>query len=55
MAVDTTDTEAVVEVVAEVGVADIVAEVRAELEVGKFVEVEIGKVEKAVREFVGFG
>jgi hypothetical protein len=35
-------------------VADIVAEVRVEVEVGKFVEVEVGKFEKAVREFVGF-
>ncbi len=50
MAVDTTDTAAVVEVV-----ADIVVEVRVELEVGKFAEVEVGKFEEAVREFVGFG
>jgi len=41
---------AVVEVV-----ADIVAVVRVEAEVGKFVEVEAGKFERAVREFVGFG
>jgi hypothetical protein len=35
-------------------VADTVAEVRVEVEVGRFVEVEVGKFEKAVREFVGF-
>jgi len=29
--------------------------VRVEVEVGRFVEVEVGKFEKAVREFVGFG
>ncbi len=51
MAGDTVvDTAAVVEVV-----ADIVAEERAEVEVGKFVEVEVGKFEEVVREFVGFG
>lgn len=45
------DTAAVVEMV----VADIVAGVRVGVEVGKFVEVEVGKFGKAVREFVGFG
>jgi hypothetical protein len=44
------DTAAVVEMV----VADTVAEVRVEVEFGKFVEVEVGKFEKAVMEFVGF-
>ncbi len=39
--------------VAEMVVADIVAEER--VEAGKFVEVEVGKFEKVVREFVGFG
>jgi len=36
-------------------VADIVAVVRVEVEFGRFVEVEVGKFEKAVMEFVGFG
>ncbi len=44
---------AVVEVV--MVVADIVAEVRMEVKVGKFVEVEVRKFEEVVREFVGFG
>ena len=47
------DTAAVVEVV--MVVADIVAEVEVDVEVAKFVEVEVGKFGKAVREFVGFG
>jgi TusA-related sulfurtransferase len=36
---------------------DIVAGMKMEMEVGKFVEVEVedGKFEKAVREFVRFG
>jgi hypothetical protein len=33
----------------------VVAVVRVEVEVGKFVEVEVGKVEKAAMKFVGFG
>ncbi len=51
MAGDTTDTAAVVDIVA----ADTVAEERVEVEVGKFVEVEVGKFEKVVIGFVGFG
>ena len=31
------------------------AEAKVEVEVAKFVEVEVGKFEKVVREFVGFG
>jgi hypothetical protein len=45
------DTAAVVEMV----VVDVVAVVRVEVEGGKFVEVEVGKLEKAVMKFVGFG
>lgn len=36
-------------------VADTVAEVRVEVEGGRFVEVEVGKFEKAGMKFVGFG
>ncbi len=50
MAVDTTDTAAVAE-----AAADIVAEVRVEVQGGKLVEVEVGKFEEVVMEFVGFG
>ena len=34
--------------------AEVVAEVRVEVEAGRFVEVEVGKFEKVAREFVGF-
>ncbi len=52
MTVDTVvDTAAVFEMV----VLDIVAEVRVEVQGGKFVEVEVGKLEEVVMEFVGFG
>ncbi len=42
-------------VVDTAAVADIVAEVRVEVEVGKFVEVEVGKFEKAVMRIARFG
>jgi hypothetical protein len=42
-------------VVDTVAVADTVAEVRVKVEVGRFVEVEVGKVEKAGMKFGGFG
>jgi hypothetical protein len=52
LAVDTAvDTAAVVEMV----VVDIVAVVRVEVGFGRLVEVEVGKFEKVVREFVGLG
>jgi len=41
-------------VVDTAAVVDIVAEVRVEVEVGKFVEVEAGKFEEVVIGFVGF-
>ncbi len=60
MAVDTTDTEAVVEVEVDIAaptVAEmvVVVEIVMEVEAGKFVEVEVGKFEEVVREFVGLG